>query len=39
MNDTILKIMSWNPYESDLIVEVVFQAESTVTYKKPGDLH
>ena len=26
--------MHWNPYESDVIVEVVFQAKTTVWYKK-----
>ena len=31
----ILEVMHWNPYETDVIVEPVFQVKTTVQYRKP----
>ena len=33
--DILLKAMHWNPYETNVIVEPVFQVKTTVKYKKP----
>ena len=34
--DVILKAMHWNPLETDVVVEVVFQAKAT---EDPGGSH